>query len=108
MSLIQSVEAIREMYLDRSDSLDASSYEVEDLCDEVLRLRAALAEAQVAVEKLENLCDYATRVLYANRAILMPFDSDAVNGIADAANRSRKRRAKQAIDSLREAARGEE
>jgi hypothetical protein len=44
MSLIQTVEQIKAMYLNRSDSLDASSYEVEDLCDEILRLRWDNAE----------------------------------------------------------------
>jgi chromosome segregation ATPase len=40
MSLIQTVEQIKAMYLERSDCLDASSYEVDDLCDEIIRLRA--------------------------------------------------------------------
>ena len=41
--IIRPVEAIRQMYLERSDSLDASSYEVGDLCDEIIELRRQLA-----------------------------------------------------------------
>jgi hypothetical protein len=40
MSLVRSAAEIKQMYLERSDSLDASSYEVPDLCDEIERLRA--------------------------------------------------------------------
>lgn len=44
MSLTRSVEEIRQMFLERSDTLDASSYEVLDLCDEVIRLREIVVE----------------------------------------------------------------
>lgn len=59
MSLIQTPEQIKELYLERSDTLDASSYEVEDLCDEIIRLTAELA----AADRMQA----ATRVIVARQ-----------------------------------------
>ena len=42
MGLIRTVEQIRELYMENSDCYDASSYEVQDLCEEIFRLRATL------------------------------------------------------------------
>ena len=44
MSLIRTPDRIRQMYLENGDALDASSYEVVDLCDEVERLQAENAD----------------------------------------------------------------
>ena len=39
MGLIRTVEQIHKMYMENSDCYDASSYEVQDLCEEIFRLR---------------------------------------------------------------------
>jgi predicted nucleic acid-binding Zn-ribbon protein len=56
--LISTVKSIKERYLEHSDSLDASSYEVSDLCEEIEKLQEILLQISELVQELPSGVDY--------------------------------------------------